>query len=192
MALVIDTHVGVSSFVPFERPPQSLTLWSAIPRGLQSFLVAAEATAIKPVNDEILYQVTALLPPNFGYVFADANLSIATDFVDQFDNQMNLNFQNFYRGGDSAIGLNGNFPQPFVVISVLSDLIAMEQRAPLPTFPMIGTSGTTGIQVNMSANNPGSTATAAGVINAYLSFWQFDLEQIRKYPINSPSPVHAR
>ncbi len=192
MALVIDTRVGITSFVPYERPPQSVTLWSAIPRGLVSFVSAVSAIALKPINDQLLVQMTGVLPPNFGYVMNDANFSVAVSAVQTWHPDMNLNLQNFYRGGSETIGLSGNWPQGFDTISVLSDLRAMNREQPWPAFPLIGTAGTTGIQFVLSAWNADAAANPAGVLNAYLSFWQFDLEQIRKFPINSPVPVHVR
>jgi len=193
MALVIDTRAAVASFVPYERPPQPYALWTAIPRGLTSFVVGADPVAIKPINDQLIVQVTGTLPPNFAYVMNDANLSVAMPGMAAYHPDMNLNLQNFYRTGvDASVALSANWPQSFTTISVLSDLRSMERQATWPSFPMIGSEGTSGIQFVLSAWNADAAATIAGTMNAYLSFWQFDLEQVRKYPINSPQPVHAR
>lgn len=192
MALVVDTRVGVQSFVPYERPPQPYTLWSAIPRGLMSFIAAVSEIQLKPINDQLLVQMTGTLPPNFAYVMADANISVAIATVTTWHPDCNLNMQNFYRGGDESTGLSGNFPQDFDTVSVLNDLRAMKRDGPWPTFPMIAPGGSSGIQFVLSAWNADAAAIGTGILNAYISFWQFDLEQIRKFPINSPQPVHAR
>lgn len=189
MALDVQTIPMVSAYIPYERPPQALTLWSAIPRGLQSFFVATATLDAKALNDEMLLSLTALLPPNFGYVMADCNLSIAQDEASDWINAVNLNLQNFYRG---AVGLNGNWFQEFPLNDVVSTGRAISVVNPWPAFPIIGTIGTTGIQINLSTGNAGAAATTAGTVNGFISFWQFDLEQIRKFPINSPIPVQAR
>lgn len=193
MALQIQNTPLTGSYVPYERPSQPYTLWSAIPRGLQSFIAAAETLEAITGGNELLLNLTATLPPNFAYVMADMNLTIAQSLGSQWGNEMNLNLQNFYRTTESlAVALSGNWPEQ--MLSVAQDLTTRNMRLnnPLPSFPIIGAQGTSGILINMSYFNNAGNAATAGTINAYCSFWQFDLEQVRKYPINSPQPVHSR
>lgn len=192
MALDVQTIVMTSSYVPYERPPQPYTLWTAIPRGLQSFLVSAALDA-KALNDDAFLILQATLPPNFGYVLADQFLGIVQDLAANWDNTVNLNLQNFYRADVGiSVGLTGNYPQEFPNTRQDTAGRAIRLVQPLPSFPLIGTPGTTGVFCQMSAWNNVDAATLAGTVDAYLSFWQFDLEQIRKYPINTPIPTHAR
>lgn len=193
MALVIQNLAMTPSYVPYERPPQPITLWSAIPRGLQSFIVRTQQIDIKPVNDDFQLNLTALLSPNFGYVMADANFSFAGARAVDWEAECNLNLQFFYRANQTlSFGLAGNWRQSMLISSLFTDSRAMVIDHPFPSFPMIGSEGSTGIQIVLSAWNGNNTAAPIGVVNAFLSFWEFDLEQVRKYPINSPIPTHAR
>jgi len=192
MALVIQTEPAVGSFVPYERPPQNLTLWSAIPRGLQSFILDVAVLDLIAVNDDALLNITATLPPNFGYVMHDLNLTLAqTAAGTQWIPVMNLNLQNFYRA-PGVTGLNGNWTQTMRSAAQDSTTMSMEKIQPWPSFPLIGTPSTSGVLINVSTFNNAKVARPAGTINFYISFWQFDLEQIRKFPINSPIPTQAR
>lgn len=190
---VVDTSIAMTSvYQPFERPPQNLTLWSAIPRGLHSFLVATAALDAKPVNDTHLLTLTALLPPSFGYVFADIGLAIAQDKADDWDAAFIFNLQNFYRAAEPlSVALSMSH-----AISWLSGgfgtVRASADKIGAFAFPIIGTPGTTGIQISIQATNSTAAQALAGTVNAYVAFWQFDLEQIRKFPINSPAPTNAR
>ncbi len=193
MALDIQTIDMTGNYVPFERPPQPYTLWSAIPRGLQSFIVDSQALDAKALNDEAFLVMRATLPPNFGYVLADVNMSINQDLAINWTSVCNFNIQNFYRiPVNISVGMIANFVQDFLINSQDAQGRSMSVSQAFPSFPMIGSEGTSGVFIQMSAWNNVAAAAAIGTTNAYMSFWQFDLEQIRKYPINSPQPVHAR
>lgn len=192
MATVIQTIVMTPDYVPYERPPQPQALWTAIPRGLQSFIVDTQQLDLKAINDTQILQLTATLPPNFGYVMVDANTSISQDQADDWQSAWSLNLQNFYRAPvNISVGLSSNWLQDFRQGLTVSTR-HMSQVQPWPSFPIIGSAGTTGILVVMTMINSQAAAAVAGTVNAYISFWQFDLEQIRKFPINSPIPTHPR
>jgi hypothetical protein len=193
MALVIQNVAMVESFVPFERPPQALTLWTAIPRGLTSFIVDVRQLNLIAAGDTALLNLTATLPPNFGYVMNDANLTLAMNEAgSEWAPTYNLNLQNFYRAPGLGLALNGNWVQNMVGAAQDDSTKSSSNIQPWPSFPIIGFPGTTGALIVLSTFNNTTDAKAAGTINAYISFWQFDLEQIRKFAINSPSPVHVR
>lgn len=193
MALVIQNQAMTNVYVPYERPPQAYTLWSAIPRGLQSFVVDGQVLDAIVVGDDALLNLTATLPPNFGYVMSELNFGLAQTGGASWSNRMQLNLQNFYRAPeDISLALAGNWPQNMEAVAQNNTTRTSNISQPLPAFPMIGTPGSTGIQVVISTFNNAQNAVAAGTINAFISFWQFDLEQIRKFPINSPQPVHNR
>lgn len=192
MALDIQTIAMTADYVPYERPPQPFTLWSAIPRGLQSFLVATEALDVKAINDQALLKLQATLPPNFAYVMGSANATITQNKAAVWDDEFNLNLQNFYRAPNILSGgLAGNWRQQFENAGQNGESRSLVLVQPWPSFPIIGSSDS-GIAINMEMFNNDTAASTIGTVNAYISFWQFDLEQVRKYPINSPQPVHAR
>jgi len=194
MAVLVQTIATVHQFVPYERPPDALTLWSAIPRGMLTLLVPFTEVIDKVSPDQLIIQMTGTLPPNFGYVMNDANwtLSDATARAFDYDPLVTLNLQNFYRGSDVADAVSANYVQTSEVHTLDSFTRSMSQNRPWPTFPMIGIPGTSGVLINFSVYNDVSTTTTSGFVSGWLSFWQFDLEQIRKFPINSPFPVHSR
>jgi hypothetical protein len=145
-------------------------------------------------TDDALLQLTATLPPNFGYVMADCNLTLAMAAAGtDWDAFVNLNLQNYYRAAPSlSVGLSSNWVQRMTGAAQDLSTKSMVIDQAWPTFPIIGTAGTTGVLIVLSTFNNAGTARSAGVINGYISFWVFDLEQIRKFPINSPVPTHSR
>jgi len=193
MALVIQTAAGVSSYTPYERPPQNITLWSVIPRGLQSFTWVQSLDLIA-VGDDALLNLTATLPPNFGYVMADAalSLSMVAAGTDWSPNAI-FTLNRFLRvPAEVSAALVSRWIQRMTVSDHINAAKDMVIDQAWPTFPMIGTPDTVGIGATLSVFNNVQTARSAGIVMAYMSFWQFDLEQIRKFPINSPFPTHSR
>ncbi len=193
MALVTQIFPLTGDYVPYERPSDRAALWTAIPRGLQSFMAATAQVDIKPVNDDFQLSLTATLPPNFAYVMADANFSLTQNRAVDFEDNVNLNLQNFYRGSESAtVGLAGNWVQDFIINASTVTARGMQQIAPWPAFPLVAPRGASGILVNFTAWNNQDAAATTGIFDFFISFWQFDLEQIRKFPINTPLPTHNR
>jgi len=193
MALVTTALALVRDYIPYERPPQPQTLWTAIPRGLQSGIVNNGTLDAKPLNDDSRLTCTMTLPPNFGYVMADANLTVTVDRAADWVDVCNVNLTNFYRGAPGNIAnFSADYRQGFVLTLVGGAQRGMSVDQPWPSYPIVGLSGSQPIIVVLSATNSNNTAASAGTVFAFVSFWQFDLEQIRKYPINSPQPVHSR
>ncbi len=196
MAVDTQTIAMTPSYVPYERPPQPATLWSAIPRGLQSFLVPAAALDAKILNDDMILTLTATLPPNFAYVMTrDMMISISQDQANDWNAIILFNLQNYYRTTlNDAVALSGTWTAQIRSNEDANTraLTAQDSYGGWPSLPIIGAQGTSGIQIAITLTNFANAATTAGTIDAAISFWQFDLEQVRKYPINSPIPTHAR
>jgi len=197
MALVTQTIAADQLYVPYERPPQALTLWSAIPRGIFTLSSNAGLTT-KPINDDFTVIINGTLPPNYGYVFESIHFSIQQDVAGSWGATVLLNLQNFFRG--LPVGINANLVFPFVNTdrSGTTSCIAFNSgssgvgTSDVPTFPLVAPEGTSGVLTSFSGFNNQNPASSGGTLHYWLSFWQFDLEQIRKYPINSPLPVQAR
>jgi len=193
MALVATALSFVQDYVPYERPPQDVTLWSAIPRGLLTGIVNAGVLDAKPVNDTQTLTCTMTLPPNYGYVMAEAQFEVIQNRAQDWNPAMYFEFTNFIRGAFGNVqGLTAQYPQSLLDTRVNGAAVAMSVVQPWPAMPMIGASSSAPIIIVIHANNSQATVSTAGTVMAFASFWQFDLEQIRKYPINSPQPVHAR
>jgi len=193
MAVVVTTIAMDGSYIPYERPPQTVTLWSVIPRGLQSFIVATGTLDAKPINDDQVLALTAILPPNFGYLFADFALQIDQNRAQDWNDNVSLNLQNFYRAPlNTSVALQMTSTTSFPVDGLLTSRRSSSEKRSAFSFPIIGAPGTSGVQIGIGASNGVDTAALAGTVNSYISFWQFDLEQIRKHPINTPFPTNAR
>jgi len=192
MATLLQTEILLESYVPYECPPQSNTLWTAIPEGLSTFNFSGTLD-IKPVNDTALLRFVGLCPPNFGYVMNDLGWNITVDRAGDWNSKGSLKLRTFYRGG--VPGLTGFWPIATTTAVKANDvrtLMSSDNTMPWPTTPLVALPPDPGVQWDFETWNSNATAQATGTVNYWISFWKFDLEQIRKFPINSPLPVHAR
>jgi len=182
------------TYLPFERPPDRAALWTSIPRGLRGFVVESGTLAAKPDSDTETLLLHGILPPSFAYVLCAISLRLSQDVADDWRNEYTLNLANFYQG-HLAVSSDWNFPflgSAGGVAAATTRGNSVSSTDNLPRAPMWSPSMSTGIQVNITTANVQTAVGAAGTIAAYINFWEFDLEQARKYPINSPLPIHAR
>lgn len=180
------------TYIAYERPPDQQALWSAIPRGLRGFVVETGTLTAKPLNDTETIVLSGTLPGNFAYVFAEIGLTLRQDTMSDWDSEYTLNLQNYYQGGH--LGLSGNWNFDLAIFGLIGDGRGAGHTAtdPVPRAPMWAPRGTSGILIAISSFNSANPAAALGTIDCYINFWEFDLEQIRKYPINAPFPTHSR
>ena len=193
MANVAVTIAMEPTYLPYERPPDPQTLWSAIPRGFRGLVAESEILAAKPVNDTETLALTGTLPANFAYIFADISLRLTQNRAFDWHNEYTLNLQNYYQGSVS-LSSNWNFTFSNNAGGVAGDTrgAGFQSGYSYPKSIMWAPRGTAGILVNITCRNLGANAATAGNISAYINFWEFDLEQARKYPINAPFPTHSR
>lgn len=195
MALVVQTIFPVRAYTPYERPPDNVALWTAIPRGMVSF-TAFEAVDAKDIADKALISIPWVLPPNFGYIMESLHFTLTQNRATDWGNSLNLNLQNFAEWG--VVGLNANFRRQFELNTqdnntrTSCDLGGDDASSKWPTYPIVGTAPA-GASLSFNAfNNSTAFASTAGSCHFYCRFWEFDLEQARKFPINSPLPVQSR
>lgn len=193
MAVDTQSVTPSRSYQPYERPPQAATLWTAIPRGILHFTASRQLDA-KMATDSALLTIPAVLEPNYGWVLAWLEFTIVQNRAGDWDDRTNLNLQNFYRQGET--GLNANYRMRWLQSSKDGQtrcLVPTDVSSIIPTFPMLANEGTAGIAFNFTAwNNDVVNPTTVGTLDFIMAWWQFDLEQMRKFPINSPLPVQVR
>lgn len=191
MAIVTTTIEMTPTYRPFERPPDAAALWTAIPRGLRGFVVENAVLDAKPLNDDQQLILTGVLPSNFAYIFAEISLRLLVDVAAAWDTEYTLILQDFYQGRPDLIG-QWNFD--FASSNLQSTARGQGHTAvqQVPKQPMWNPRDTPGIDINISTFNGTDPVGAAGNVWAFINFWEFDLEQAQKYPINTPFPTHAR
>jgi len=194
VAVVTDNLAYGSSYQAFERPPDSTTLFSLVPRGVRRFFFAAALTA-KPVNDTYIFFLTATLPENFAYIMRSINLLLSVDTASDWTSQTELRMSNHIPGqalgttetmyaiaGTQPLGSGGDTTKSFQ--SFTTELSHF-------TSPMWSVHGGS-ITFRVSMSNTAAAVGAAGFLISHCEFYEYDLTQAQRYYINTPVPVLGR
>ncbi len=192
MATVTDNLTYLSSYQPFEKPPDSSTLYSLIPRGVRRFFFANDTSA-KPINDTIVHFLTATLPVNFAFIMRSFNWHLTADTVGNYDEELALRMSNHIPGQPLGTLETIMTTQPLQLIAGATSQRAGTSQLDLKNFtsPMWAVHGGS-ITFRASTSNTNATAQAAGFLISHCEFYEYDLSQAQRYFINTPQPVLAR
>lgn len=181
----------VESFQPFIRPADSRILRSSIPRGLITFASDEVASAAKPVNDQYQLRFPVNLPRQYAHVMADMSFFLAVDTASDFAGIAMLQTEDNY---PLAAENKTRYSFPLLTHALVNgDPILMldEPQSRLPRAPIWTVSPETPSLVLNLVNNA-AAVMATGTTACLMSFWQYDLEQVRSYPVNAPILVATR
>lgn len=175
--------VAVSDAIPeptrWEMPPNFASLSSPIPRGLITYR-GTDAIAILASGDETSYALELTMPDGFAYLPRVLNQQFRSSGLD-------ANFGNVGIGWYARPGIDVKFPM--LSPGPATDLAVVEEQQWLPT-PLAP-------KVIMRQGDimifRYSDMTAAGSLGGnmvyYHQFYVFDVDQIDKWEVNTPTPV---
>ncbi len=191
MALVSDTHTAIERYTPYQRPRERAVLRTAIPRGMKQFVVANGTLAAKPVNDTELLSIAMTLPSGFGYVLAEVHFNINVDTADDWNA-----YAEFIIAGPTAALSGVDYRLPLEMVNTGNGGVLLDVRTAkieagvLSRIPIIPAQA--GVFTQIRYANLAAAVQAAGTVDAVVSFWEYDLEQISYYPAHSALSVFSR
>lgn len=192
-AIVTDNLDYLESYQPFERPPDPVTLYSLIPRGLRRFFLATAISA-KPINDQINVFITATLPPNFAYILSRFNLTVSGDRATDWEEDMGLRMLNHIPGQPLGTSEQVSVFAKFIAATGNPNRTATEVQQAISQFAgpfwATATGGSATFRVDMT--NTEATAAAAAFVITHCEFLEYDLTQAQRYYVNTPYPVMQR
>lgn len=154
-------------------------------------MVPEEVLALKPDSDTELLDIVTVLPQGFGYVLNELNCNITQDQAGAFESEGVLLLTN---SSKANLDFTYRIPVPFLNFSNQgTNLQARGTRVPsgsLMRTPIVPGGISTVLRLRFS--NLQSTAAGAGVVNALLSFWEFDLSQMQYFPAHVSESVTTR
>ncbi len=147
--------------------------------------------AAKPVNDTILLSINFTLPGGFGYVLAEISLNIEVDTATDW----NANAM-FLMAAPTPEATLIDVRMPIEMASTGNggvDLGVRASRIPSGTLSRIPIMpGQSGTFTSLRYANLAAAVGAAGTVDAYCAFWQYDLEQMEYFPAHMATNVVGR
>lgn len=197
MALVTQNVTPVRSYSPFEGMSEAQRLRSAVPRGLLRFF-SDEALEAKPVNDDIVINVSCSLPLGFAYIFSSLSWVLVNDRAadwQPFAKARIFNgLPNGTPGNEQPATFNMTNVSPAAVVLAKQRVLDFSLGDPRTWWPqpLVATPGAAGMTFIISAFNATDTVEAAGTQFFNAAFYQYELNQAVRYPLNNPLPVGIR
>ncbi len=147
--------------------------------------------AAKPINDDERVRIDFSLPLGFAYVLAEVYANIVQDVAAAWDP---FGFLELHNTSKATEGLDIRIPVPFESMSN-TGAGGFNQRAsnvPAGTLLRSPICAVPSSTFKLQFTNQSDPAGAAGTIDALISFWEYDLEQVTWYPIHSAANVVVR
>jgi len=191
VAQVTDNFNFLTSYQPFERPPDAETLYSLIPRGIRRFFLATDTT-LKAINDVYTLHVTATLPDGFAYVPRSLNVSLAVDRATDFRAFVAIRLFNHIAGQElgTAEWAIADFefwdPGSTTAARILQNPNLVNFAQPIWALH----TGSPTARITMYNTN--ATAAAAGFVTTHWEFYEYDLTQAQRFWVNTPIPTIGR
>lgn len=132
------------------------------------------------------------LPQNYAHVFADMTCYLEVDTASDFKLVAMLQTQyNFPLAKENKMRYAFDLLLGDIGTDESSQIILKPTNGLLPRAPIWNTTSNAPTVV-LTFNNFGAPASAAGKTSCAMSFWQYDLEQVRSFPVNAPVAVASR
>lgn len=195
MAVVSSVFTPTRSYSPFEGMGEAQRLVTAVPRGMIRFNLAQTLPA-KPVNDSQNMQVTASLPAGFAYVFSYCTFEIQVDTASDWDSVCRVTMFNGMPGGPS-----GTFSRTVANMNSSPNTVAADPSRIMDYSlgnlawafhtPTVGQGGGASTFL-INYENSAAAVQAAGTVRYNSGFYQYELNQAVRFPLNFPLPVGVR
>lgn len=189
MAVVLDGFTASFHRVPFVKPPDTVRMFTAMPRAIVSFIVRGAPLSVKPINDQQTLQVLTNLPVQFAYRLIDMNMSITQDVAFDWEDGGGLIIVNGMRG--TPLGTQTN--HTLVGVNVLSFGPVTERKLWSMPDKMSGivqsiAQGAAAI-TDWRVVNRNTAAGGAGFVNFFATWYEYDLEQVQMFPPLVPAAL---
>lgn len=157
-------------------------------------MIPASTLAAKPVNDTILLRINFDLLPNRAYVFNEMQLTLFDlDTASDWDTVAQLFFENH---GRAMAGVRLRMPIQMVLMGnngVDKQILGSRVLAgELPRTPIVASDSSNVLNFNISLQNTAAAVAAAAVVSFFISFFEFDLDQVQFFPVNVSPSVSTR
>ncbi len=195
MAVVQDNIIPTLSRTTLIRAPDDVRQWTAWPRAILNFSSLDDTISAKPLNDTQELIVSVVLDPSFAYKLVDFNVSLIQDVAQDWDPRGYIEITNGVRNLPAGstqrhvLELNDvtRIPVPLEMWIMRPGVIEA-----LPRYIIQALSDVATPVVTVKATNNTAAAGAAGTINVLLRFYEYDIEQVQRFPMHYASDSYPR
>lgn len=197
MAVVQDAFTATKTRTVFVKPPDAVRQFTQVPRALVNFTVNDGTVSAKPVNDQQEIAVNIPLDEKWAYRLVDLEINLIQDVANAWNPRGYLEILNGIRN----LQPNMTVRQPVIiddfvrVPTAVQGWMAVQGEDRSPKYIIQAVQGATTmlpIVMNFRATNQSAPAGAAGVLNVFLSFFEYEIEQAEYFALHAPFLVYQR
>lgn len=183
---IVATDVGDAT-IRWEVPQDNRLNESPIPRGLRVYQ-GALAVAALGAGDQTNVAITFTFPTAFNYLCKSVTITFASDdLTSEFSNFGSLEYR---PGGATGIGGRTMYGLVCNGASFRAAVRSEQTYRPLGTWRRWLMGSLDDAMALHIADISGDASTAGDVVWS-AEFWEFDIEQCLKWPVNTPQPTIA-
>ncbi len=196
MAVVLDSLATTRTRQVFTRPPDLLREYTAWPRAITQFHILNGVISAKPLNDTAELVVSFVLELRAAYRMLEFNASLTQDTAADWRPVGYIELLNAIRG--TPAGTNTRHPVVILDTGIRDSsddemwVADVERPGGIPRYVIQATRQGIAPTVNFMALNANAAAAAAGTFNCYMSFLEYDIEQVEHLPMHYPVAVYRR
>ncbi len=190
MAIVTDTFGADFKRTSFIKIPDAPRMFTALPRSVVTFTVQTGVVTAKPINDQQVLLVAIDLPLEFAYRMLELNCSLLQDVATSWEPVAHLEITNGIRNLEQ--GLATRHPTTVVSLPRRAALNMWLTDMVVPSYVMQANRPGIMPTITFEATNVQDPAGAAGTVQFYASFLEYEIEQVQVFPVHSPTLTYGR
>lgn len=186
MALITTTLTPLATQLPFIAPAPSIELWETqVPRGEIVFVEQAAAITIAGVGDDQKLQINCDLPRGFAYVLVGSNMMITGADVAQWQNNASFRLRDSNDAASARWTIHQRYQADSTVMTIGATLNKVYELESKAVSKVILCNLSVPGQLKIQVRNI-TTDQAAGTVDFFARFFQYDLNQAFRWAVNSP------
>ena len=193
MAVVTTTLVTTQTRTTLVKPPDTIREWGPLPRAMLNFELTSGVLDAKPLNDQQTMTISIILPVSFAYRLVDANVQVDQDVSASWGANPSLEVVNAIRGLPLGV-INRH---PWILLpsfrAAIAPVAMVTPRSPRqPAYILQSIAQGVAPVITFRATNDTDPAGLAGLVFAYFSFLEYDIEQVQRFPVHYPQTIFDR
>lgn len=184
MAVVDDQFVSTFTRTSFIKRPDPTRMFTSEPRAMVNFNVFAGTVSAKPVNDQQSVAVAIDLPIAFAYRMIELTCTVSQDVAPDWERGCFLEVTNGIRALEAGSVQRHATNSIATIRRTTTGMWIVNLDVPRYIIQSVRPQITPTITFEATNNNAG--VGAAGVINFFASFFEYEIEQSIMYPVHNP------
>ena len=195
MAVVTNNFGATLTRTPFLKPPDMVRELTAFPRAIANFSVVGGVLDLKPLNDQQEVSVAIDLPTTFAYKLVDTSMSITQNTAFSWASRTYIEITNGLR--NTPIGFTTRHAFVLEDVTVVPGggergITRITDPTNLPRYVVQAALQGIAPVITWRATNQAAAAATAGTIDFFLSWYEYDIEQVERFPLHYAMQTYGR